>query len=140
MWRCEVTITRDVVSDLWPLYDAGEASSDTKALVDEFLAQDPAFAATLRAGLSLPQVDPPPAAAETTALKRTRDLVHGRAWLRGVRLFALVMTVFALKRLFQEIEWTVPPARFIAEAVTAVLAWTFYSLVLLYERRKALHS
>jgi hypothetical protein len=136
-----MTITRDVVSDLWPVYEAGEASADTKALVDEFLAQDPAFAATLRGGLSLPRVDPPgPAAAETKALKRTRDLVHGRGWLRGVRLFALVMTVFALKRLFQEIEWTVPPTRFIAKAVTAVLAWTFYSLVLVHERRKALHS
>ena len=135
-----MTITRDVVSDLWPLYEADEASADTKALVDEFLAEDPAFAATLRGGLSLPRVDPPAPAAETKALKRTRDLVHGRGWLRGVRLFALVMTVFALQRLFQEIAWTVPPTRFIAEAVMAVLAWTFYSLVLVHERRKALHS
>ena len=33
-------ITRDIVSDLWPLCVSGEASPDSRALVDEFLAQD----------------------------------------------------------------------------------------------------
>ena len=32
-------ITRDVVTDLWPLYVAGEASPDTQALVMRFLRQ-----------------------------------------------------------------------------------------------------
>ena len=41
-------VTRDVVSDLWPLYASGEASADTRALVDAFLAGDPAFAQSLR--------------------------------------------------------------------------------------------
>jgi hypothetical protein len=34
--------------DLWPLYESREASPDTQALVDAFVAQDPAFAPTLR--------------------------------------------------------------------------------------------
>jgi hypothetical protein len=41
-------ITRDVVTDLWPLYLSGEASPDTKALVDAFLAGDPEFARLLK--------------------------------------------------------------------------------------------
>jgi hypothetical protein len=134
-------ITRDVVSDLWPLYEGGEASPDTKAVIEEFLAQDPPFAATLRGGIALPEVEVPMShTAETLALRRTRDLVQGRSWLRGVRLFALVMTVFALKRLVQETTWTVPPARFIVEAVAATAAWTFYVMALAHQRRKALRA
>ena len=37
-------ITRDVITDLLPVYLAGEASEDTQRLVDEFLQADPKFA------------------------------------------------------------------------------------------------
>ncbi len=36
-----MTITRDVILDLLPLYLANEASADTRTLVEEFLAGDP---------------------------------------------------------------------------------------------------
>jgi hypothetical protein len=38
-----MTITRDVIYDLLPAYFAGEASPDTRALVDEFFETDPEF-------------------------------------------------------------------------------------------------
>ncbi|HNN15050.1 MAG TPA: hypothetical protein PKL78_15925 [Anaerolineales bacterium] len=37
-------ITRDIITDLLPVYLSGEASADTKALVEEFLKQEPDFA------------------------------------------------------------------------------------------------
>jgi hypothetical protein len=37
-------ITRDVIYDLLPGYFAGEVSTDTRALIDEFLATDAEFA------------------------------------------------------------------------------------------------
>ena len=40
--------TRDVVVDLWPLYVSGEASADTRALIEAFLAGDREFAERLR--------------------------------------------------------------------------------------------
>ena len=43
-------VSRDVVSDLWPLYRSGEASADTKRLVERFLAEDPEFARLLPSG------------------------------------------------------------------------------------------
>lgn len=52
-------ISRDVISDLWPLYRAGEASRDTKALVDEFLAENSDFASTLHKSGELGGVIPP---------------------------------------------------------------------------------
>lgn len=43
-------VTRDVVSDLWPLCQAGEASRDSQTMVDAYLAYDGEFAALLKAG------------------------------------------------------------------------------------------
>ena len=53
-----MNITRDVVIDLLPLYESGEASADTRALVDEFLARDAEFARIVRA---MRQQSPAPA-------------------------------------------------------------------------------
>jgi hypothetical protein len=134
-------VTRDVVSDLWPVYESGEASADTKALVEEFLAQDAPFAATLRGNLQLPALEARMSPeSETIALERTRDLVHGRGWLRGVRLIALVLTVFAISRLFRDTTWTVSPRVFIGDAVGAVLAWTIYSVGIYVERKRVLRG
>src|SRR5258705_12913512 len=36
-------VTRDVIRDLLPLHLAGEASADTRTLVEEFLKDDPEF-------------------------------------------------------------------------------------------------
>jgi len=39
-----MNITRDVITDLLPAYVAGEASADSRALVEEYLKRDPEFA------------------------------------------------------------------------------------------------
>jgi hypothetical protein len=136
-----MNVTRDVVSDLWPVYEAGEASADTKALVEAFLAQDPAFGAALRGNLALPRMEVRMSPdRETLALKRTRDLVHGRGWLRGVRLVALVLTIFAIWRVFADTTWTASPRTFIGDAVGAAVAWTIYSVGIYAQRRRALRA
>ncbi|MFI5006545.1 MAG: hypothetical protein ACHQKZ_03865 [Solirubrobacterales bacterium] len=54
----KLEVTRDVVSDLWPLYESGEASMDSRTLVDAFLAEDRPFAARLLESQKVPQVMP----------------------------------------------------------------------------------
>jgi len=44
----KMDVTRDVVSDLWPLYRSGEASGETRGLVEAFLKADAPFATLLR--------------------------------------------------------------------------------------------
>jgi hypothetical protein len=134
-----LNVTRNVVADLWPVYESGEATADTRALVDEFLKTDPDFAATLRAavGARPPQVDLQPET-KLAALKRTRDLVRGNGWLRGLRLFAIVMTIFSFVRVITDTSWDVSPRRFIAEAVMAVISWTAYVVLLNRYRRRSL--
>lgn len=51
-------ITRDIVNDLWPVYEAGEASRDSRRLVESFLATDTDFAATLERGQAVAGVLP----------------------------------------------------------------------------------
>ena len=44
-----MNITRDVINDLLPVYLAGDASADTRALLEDYLRRDPALAADVRA-------------------------------------------------------------------------------------------
>jgi hypothetical protein len=136
-----LNVTRDVVADLWPVYESGEATAETRALVDEFLATDPEFARTLRAARSVtvptPNVSPD---GKLAALKRTRDLVQGNAWLRGLRLFALVITLFAIKRIIDDTSWDVSPRIFIADAIIATISWTAYGVLVTRYRKRALRA
>jgi hypothetical protein len=54
----KLEVTREVVSDLWPLYRSGDTSADTRALVDAFLREDATFAEELRQGRPLPGLMP----------------------------------------------------------------------------------
>jgi hypothetical protein len=136
-----LNVTRDVVADLWPIYESGEASADTRALVDDFLKTDAEFATRLRAaaGIGPQQVDLRPEA-KLAALKRTRDLVRGNGWLRGLRLFAIVMTIFAFGRIVSDTSWDVSPRLFIADAVLAVVSWTAYGVLLNRYRKRSLRA
>jgi anti-sigma factor RsiW len=71
-----------VVLDLWPIYEAGEASPDTRALVEAYLEQDPEFARLVRAErkdivTSAASVALPPEA-EKAALAATQKLLKRR--------------------------------------------------------------
>jgi hypothetical protein len=74
-------ITRDVILDLLPAVRGGVASADSRRLVEDYLAQDPEFAA--RAAV-LPA---PSAGMEMEALKRTRRHVHAASWAMALGIF-----------------------------------------------------
>lgn len=65
-----MNVSRAIIDDLYPLYEAGEASAESRALIEQYLAEHPAEAATLRAAIELPLVEPPPDL-EARSLKRT---------------------------------------------------------------------
>lgn len=66
-------VPRNVILDLLPAYIAGEASDESRALVEEYAQSDPQVARLIRAGAlepgSAPQVQPPEDL-EAKALKR----------------------------------------------------------------------
>lgn len=88
-----MNVTREVVTDLLPIYFSGEASGDTKLLVEEYFRRDPDFERIARSAASpletLQAAAPLPADPE----REKRDLesvlwgLRRRTWLFGVSLF-----------------------------------------------------
>jgi hypothetical protein len=88
-----MNVTREVVTDLLPIYFSGEASGDTNVLVEEYFRQDPDFERIARSAATpletLQAAEPIAADSE----KEKRDLesvlwgLRRRKWLFGVSLF-----------------------------------------------------
>lgn len=96
-----MTPTRDVVVDLWPLYVSGEASTDTRALVEAFLDQDPEFAERLReqesAGLTPPVLALPADHERATLLRTQRRRARQSILVNSLALLvSAAMTAFYL--------------------------------------------
>jgi anti-sigma factor RsiW len=85
-------VTREIVIDLLPLYESGEASADTRAAVEQFLRHDPALARLHHqveddranggtedavAGATL----------ERQAVERTRAVIRRRGWTLALAVF-----------------------------------------------------
>lgn len=87
-------VTRDVINDLLPVYVAGEASADTRRLVEEFLQNDPEFARIVRdesAPQLLKQPVTLPPGQEKQALALTKRLIKRQTWFMAFALlFSLV--------------------------------------------------
>lgn len=90
-------ITRDVISDLLPAYVSGEASADTRALVDELAAKDPEIAQLVesaRQERSDPMLQHPvslPPNLERETVTRTRAMLYRRSWMLALALFFTVL-------------------------------------------------
>jgi anti-sigma factor RsiW len=133
-----MTVTRDVIQDLLPVYLAGEASAGTVALVEEFLQQDPDLARTvetLRAN-PLPEL---PVALRPTQEKETLDMTKKLLRWRGILMgFAIFLTLFPLSFRFGDgrITWTFleesPPAATALVYLGALTCWGGF----LYVRRR----
>lgn len=94
-----MNITKDVIMDLLPIYLSGDASADTKALIEEFVRRNPEFARVVEAQkrefdgqheLLAPAGAPPPDH-ELRTLVRTRSLMERQKWFMAM---ALMMTAF----------------------------------------------
>ena len=101
-----MTITRNVVVDLFPLYLAGEASADTRALVETYMKDDPVFAAQMRErvergaeifGIAAGTHDALPPDHEKLTLERVRRFNRNRTYWLG---FALAYLLTPLSFMF----------------------------------------
>ena len=132
-------VTRDVVSDLWPLYASNEASPDTRRLVEAFLREDAEFARELTqdakpplAGLAVPALPPDH---ELRTLAQIKRRLTGPKWLL---LFAVIFTMQAFGRIVSDTSFDVSPRKFIATAAVAACFWIAFLVRLFYGRREVL--
>lgn len=88
-----MNVTRNVIADLLPLYEAGEASADTRALVEAYLTEHPG---TLKPGSVDAMLKSEPASLpereRRAALERTRSLIKWRTLFFAAALGCNLMT------------------------------------------------
>jgi hypothetical protein len=94
----KLDVTRDVVSDIWPLYQAGEASADSRALIETFLSEDDPFASVLKK-IEKPHRVMPGLQLSPDAERRLLDEARNRARMKllvvggGVALGGLILLI-----------------------------------------------
>jgi hypothetical protein len=131
-------VTRDVVHDLWSLYSSGEASEDTRKLVDEFLAGDPELARSLRDAPVNPLAAcwaPLPPDHQLRTLDRVKRRLRGYPWLMQL---AILFSAFAFGRIISDTSWDVSPRNFIITASIAAVLWIAFFVTLYRGRRSIL--
>jgi hypothetical protein len=92
-----MNVTREVILDLLPIYQSGEASPATRTLVEEYMKQDTELAERIRLQLSenLAKAVPPTLLPdlELRSLRRTRRLLGWQKWLFGLGIFFSAMSL-----------------------------------------------
>jgi anti-sigma factor RsiW len=121
-----VKISENVVMDLLPVYLSGEASPDTKELIEEFLRQHPEFARVVEEqkrefGGQRRLLEPAHELSsdhELQTLKETRSLIERQKWMLGV---ALMLTGFPFSFAFSGSHLTFILLR--DQPLLAVVSW-----------------
>lgn len=133
-------ITRDVITDLMPVYSSGEASSDTRALVEEFFKQDPEYAriAAKPENQILPGGDSLslPRNSELTSLARTRLMIRRRSLFLSLALMFTGLAV-AFKFNHDGVSWLWSDAHAGAFGCIAIAAVSWIGL---YVTRRRLRT
>jgi hypothetical protein len=132
-------VTREIITDLYPLYVSGDASPDTRKLVEAFLREEPEFALTLAQGAQDPLATcappslPPNHELQTLARLKRRLSVH--PWLLT---FAMIWSGMAFGRIVSDTSFDVSPRNFIVTAVIAACFWVAFFISLFRGRRAIL--
>jgi hypothetical protein len=123
-----MTVTRPIIRDLWSAYTSGEASAETRALVDDFLRDDPEFARQLRddplATIQLPTLPPE---VEMRSFARAKRRLGGYRWMLFTAMF---FSASAFARIVSDTSFDVSPRRFIITAAIAVAFWILFFVTL----------
>ena len=127
-----MTISRNVITDLLPLYVSGECSEDSKALVDAYLRDHPDVRRELKT-LADASTRPLPPLGETTELKalaQTRKLLRSRSYVMAAAIFFSIVP-FSFLYTNGRFYWLAQeaPGSVAIYSTLAVLAWIGYVVI-----------
>jgi hypothetical protein len=90
-------LSRNIIIDLLPAYLSGEASAETRALVEAYMKEDSEFAQLIKteSKVIFPRTAPGslPQEAELATLKKTRHRLNRRAWHLGLAIFFTLLSI-----------------------------------------------
>jgi len=134
-----MNVTREVILDLLPVYLSGEASPATRALVEEYMKQDPELAQRIRLQWTenfakvAPSALPPDL--ELRSLSRARKLLGLQRWLFA---FGITFTALSLSNQTTFEGWHLKEFHFLLRdypvemgicVTLGVICWTVYFLI-----------
>jgi len=127
-------VTRDIISDLYVLYSSGDATADSRRLVEEFLSHDPELATSLKeSGGTIPILPAPiPPGHELKTLNRIKRRLSGPIWLLWL---AMITSGGAFGRIISDTSFDVSPRKFIITAAIAMCFWIAFFVKLIRGRR-----
>ncbi len=103
------SIHRNIILDLLPAYIAGEASEESRALVEEFAREDPETARLIRTGvLDSDAISPKiatPDELEMKTMKRIRSSIRRQMLFVALATTAILMVPLAAMTLTNEVNW-----------------------------------
>lgn len=103
------SVPRNVILDLLPAYIAGEASEESRALVEEFAQNDPEIARLIQTGMSEPaETTPkvaPPDDLEMKAMKRIRRSIRRQILYVGIGTALILMIPLLAMQFTDEVNW-----------------------------------
>src|ERR1041385_1445087 len=104
------TVTRNVILDLLPAYLAGEASEESRTLVEEFAQNDPQIARLIRAGAlepasTTPKADPPDNL-EMKTMKRIRRSIRRQMLYVALATASMLMVPLVAMQFTGEVNWS----------------------------------
>jgi hypothetical protein len=128
-----MNISKNIISDLIPLYASNECSADTRALVEEYLQRNPQQAEELRRimNTSIPGPGPQPRGLdEMSSLRQARRVVRRRSWLLGFAIF-FSLTPFSFLYTGGRAYWLLleAPTTALIYGAVGVLCWLAYALL-----------
>lgn len=123
-----MTVTRQVIDDLLPLYEANEASPDTRRLVEDYLALHPEMRTP--GEFALPKLDPP-GGLERRALEHTQKWLARRNGILGFAIFFNLLPLTLRSRgrtidflLYRDLPWLAAAAFAVSAMLWFAFAWT----------------
>jgi hypothetical protein len=132
-------ITREIIADLYPLYVSGDASPDTRRLVEVFVKEDPEFLKTLgEDGLEALGKCTPPALSPDHELRTLAKVKRRLLGPTRVMQLAILFSCFAFGRIVADTSFDVSPRNFIVTAAIAVCFWVWFFVKLFRGRREVL--
>jgi len=128
-----MNVTKEIITDLFPLYAANECSQDSRALVEEYLRKNPGQSEELRRVMNMSVLSGGARLAgseEVRSLHEARRRVRRQSWLMALAIFfslvpfSFLVTSERLYWLFRE-----SPGSAVAYAVIGVALWGAYFLM-----------
>jgi len=104
------SVHRNIILDLLPAYIAGEASEETRALIEEFARNDVQIARLIRAGALEPSATAQkvslPEGLEVKAMKRIRRSIQRQMLYVALGTASLLMVPLVAMQFSNEVKWT----------------------------------